>query len=205
MVPETTRREWRKHLGHIEPIYQCECDLYNLAKTLNPGKNKHFKYTLVKLFVDYMLYSIDETNRMIVMSLESGAYSVAESLARTSSEYSSNLIYVIEGDSNLRAKSLLKDFYNKSKINAEKWLEYAESTVNEDEIYAAKVKVAMVNKMMDVDFLHASKWPGSQAKFKAINLEHFYHHTFAPASNSTHSLSEDIYQLFLRERMVVVV
>ncbi|TXR53683.1 DUF5677 domain-containing protein [Reinekea thalattae] len=196
---------WKKHLNHIDPIDACQKQIYGISKKLKPGENEKIKYTIMKLNMDYILYNINEINTNIIYCLRTKSYSTAEILSRSSCEFSANLMYVISGKDNDNAKSLLKDYHRNSKNNVKKWLEYAEENKLKEEVFAAKLKIKIVDiireSMPSIFSGSIPRWPSTQEKFRSIGLESAYHHIFAPASNSTHSLSEDIYQLLYRESL----
>ena len=61
----------------------------------------------------------------------------------------------------------------------------------------------MENLFGDLDPKTVKGWPDACSRFRDAGYEHFYHILFAPASDSIHGFSNDIFNRFLGEALPV--
>jgi hypothetical protein len=144
-----------------------------------------------------LLSAIDEINDSIIANLESQRFSAAEALSRIALEHSINFIYVVGDPTNERAMSLLKQHFFGARERAKKWHSYLQSIKSKEGIEVAKARLHHLNitEEMIPGIQKAKAWPDARRRFQATDFEHFYHDLFTPASDSVHTLGEDIFNL----------
>lgn len=148
---------------------------------------------------------ISDLNRAILQSLKIDCYSAVEALSRTSLENSINLMIFSIDTTSDRPKSMLLNFFGTSKKRARSWLLYAEKSKNIESIKRSREFDQSLDSMRglfgDLDDKKVKGWPNAYERFKDAGYEHFYHILFAPASDSTHGFSNDIFNRFLGEML----
>ncbi|MFM0302680.1 DUF5677 domain-containing protein [Paraburkholderia sediminicola] len=135
----------------------------------------------------------------MVANLEERRFSAAEALARIALEHSINFIYIVDDPSNDRAMSLLKQHFFGARERAKKWHSYLQGIKNIEGIEVAKARLHHLNltEKLVPGVEKAHSWPDARRRFQALEFEHFYHDLFTPASDSVHTLGEDIFNLLL--------
>lgn len=195
--------EHSEHKCHLPALIEIHKKVYEYCAALDISNCKSLKYLILKKQCDYLLQSVAELNQGIILCLESKLYSSVESLSRIAIEHAVNLIYIVEGEEHQRAKSLLKHYVIDTKKRAERWLVY--STKHDDEKATAKaeLKLEYIKEISELNPSLIKKdvkgWPDARARFRETGLESLYHVLFSSASDSVHSLSEDIFNLTIIE------
>jgi hypothetical protein len=144
-----------------------------------------------------LLSAIDEINDSIIVNLESQRFSAAEALSRIALEHSINFIYIVSDPTNDRAMSLLKQHFFGARERAKKWHSYLQNIKSKDGVEIAKARLHHLNitEKMVPGIQKAQAWPDARRRFQATDFEHFYHDLFTPASDSVHTLGEDVFNL----------
>jgi len=100
---------------------------------------------------------------------------------------------------------MLLNFFGTSKKRAKSWLRHAEESKNPESIKRSREFDQSLDFMKglfgDLDDKKVKSWPNAYDRFKEAGYEHFYHILFAPASDSTHGFSNDIFNRFLGEML----
>lgn len=195
--------EHSEHKSHLPTLIGIQKKLYEQCRVLDISNCKNLKYVILKKQCDYLLQSIAEMNQGIILCLENGLYSSVESLSRIAIEHAVNLIYIVEGEEHQRAKSLLKHYVIDTKKRAERWLVYSTKHGDEKAVEKAELKLEYLKEVSDLNPSLVKKnvkgWPDARARFRETGLESLYHVLFSSASDSVHSLSEDIFNLTIIE------
>jgi hypothetical protein len=191
-----------KHAKHIEYTPALKEIHSSVRKIFNEIIENDFysKYSDLKKIEFFVLLSaIDEINDSMIANLEARRFSAAEALARIALEHSINFIYVVSDPTNDRAMSLLRQHFFGARERAKKWHSYLQNIKSKEGIEVAKARLHHLNiteKMIPgIEKAHA--WPDARRRFQATDFEHFYHDLFTPASDSVHTLGEDIFNLLL--------
>lgn len=195
----------KSHLPRLRIFYK---QLRELANRLNISNNPGIKPRIKSISCAHLLSSLEEMNRGILNNLETGLYSVVEALSRVAIEHSVNLIYLVEDPGHTRSVSLLKHHLDGSRKRALRWKEYAENTNMENDVHIAKEKLASIENqylcLSDVLDETIPSWPiNVRERFSLAGLEYSYHVLFSSASDSVHSLSEDIFNLTFVETIAL--
>jgi hypothetical protein len=191
-----------KHAKHFEHTPKLR-NLYDaLSKIFEDIIENDFYSTdsnLKKIEFFVLLSAINEINESMIVDLETRRFSAAEAAARIALEHSINFIYIVSDQTNDRAMSLLKQHFFGARERAKKWHGYLQSVNNTRGIEVARARLHHLNvteKLVPaIEKAHA--WPDARRRFQAVQFEHFYHDLFTPASDSVHTLGEDIFNLLL--------
>ncbi len=144
-------------------------------------------------------FAILELNDCLVTHLEKNHYFAAESLSRIAIEHAVNLMYLLDEDK--RSFSLLNHYFDVSRDKAHKWLQLSKKTNDETGKAMAKAKLDSLllfrEYLLGKDFNGTAKWPNTFERFKAVGLDEMYRTVYAAASDSVHSMSEDIFNFTL--------
>jgi hypothetical protein len=201
-----THFENRNQLSVMEETYNT---LSNICTKLNAGESKHLKFLIKRLHCTYLLYTLSEINKGIIQSLKEDLFTVVECLSRVSIEHSVNLMYILDDEGNERSKSLLKHYLTDSKKKAEKWLFFSEKIDDKESLQCAKDKIHHLNNILKHNPNLVDKdvkgWKNARQRFAELELEHHYHTLFASSSDSIHSLSEDMFNLFWIENLPEII
>ncbi|WP_211616280.1 hypothetical protein [Paraburkholderia haematera] len=73
----------------------------------------------------------------------------------------------------------------------------ARPTIEGVEVAKARLHHLNVTEKLVPGVEKAHPWPDARRRFQALGFEHFYHDLFTPASDSVHTLGEDIFNLLL--------
>jgi len=195
--------EHKRHLPELEKLqYQIDEILHSISLD-GVGTFKFVSKVCCYTTADI----IADLNIGILQSLKIGSYSAAEALSRSSLENSINLILFSKDPTSSRPKSILLNYLKTSKIRAQKWHRYAKESNNVESIerssdFEQSLDV-MKNLFGDLDPKNVKGWPDAYSRFRDAGYEHFYHILFAPASDSIHGFSNDIFNRFLGEKLPV--
>ena len=150
---------------------------------------------------------IADLNIAILESLRIGSYSAVEALSRSSLENSINLIIFSRDLTSSRPRSIILNYLNTSMSRAGKWHRYAMESNNVESIDRSREYEKHLGVMKglfgDLDSKTVKGWPDAYSRFRDAGFEHFYHILFAPASDSIHGFSNDIFNRFLGEKLSV--
>ncbi|HHK5433929.1 TPA: DUF5677 domain-containing protein [Pseudomonas aeruginosa] len=193
--------EHKRHLPALEQLqHKIDGALYSISLD---GKGA-FKFAS-KVCCYTTAGVISDLNRAILNSLKIDCYSAAEALSRTSLENSINLMLFGKDLTSDRPKSMLLNYFGTSKKRARSWRRHAEESKNTESIKRSREFDQSLDFMRglfgDLDESKVKVWPSAYDRFKAAGYEHFYHILFAPASDSTHGFSNDIFNRFLGEML----
>lgn len=195
--------EHKRHLPELEKLqYQIDEVLHGISLD-GAGAFKFVSKVCCYTTADI----IADLNIAIIQSLKIGSYSAAEALSRSSLENSINLILFSQDPTSSRPKSILLNYLKTSKIRAHKWHRYAKESNNIESIERSSDFEQSLDVMKslfgDLDPKTVKGWPDAYSRFRDAGFEHFYHILFAPASDSIHGFSNDIFNRFLGEKLPV--
>ena len=195
--------EHKRHLPELEKLqYQIDEILHGISLD-EAGSFKFISKVCCYTTADI----IADLNIAIIQSLKIGSYSAAEALSRSSLENSINLILFSQDPTTSRPKSILLNYLKTSKVRAHKWHRYAKESNNVESIERASNFEQSLDVMKslfgDLDPKTVKGWPDAYSRFRDAGFEHFYHILFAPASDSIHGFSNDIFNRFLGEKLPV--
>ncbi|SFY08154.1 hypothetical protein SAMN03159390_03704 [Pseudomonas sp. NFACC49-2] len=195
--------EHRRHLPELENLqHQIDKEL----RSISLDGAGEFKFA-TKICCHTTADIISELNIAILQSLRIGSYSAAEALSRSSLENSINLILFSQDPTTSRPKSILLNYLKTSKMRAQKWHRYAKENNNVESIERSinfqQSLDAMKGLFEELDSKTVKGWPDAYSRFRDAGFEHFYHILFAPASDSIHGFSNDIFNRFLGEKLPV--
>ncbi|WP_431227178.1 DUF5677 domain-containing protein [Burkholderia contaminans] len=204
---ENQWRDWvgkhtDKHDAHLQNLTALRENLSSLNNLLDTAINSEFhgiKSHLKRVECLALLTAIDELNDCMLDNIEKRRFSAAEAIARITLEHTVNFLYVIEDSTTERALSLLKQHIFGARERAKKWHSYLKGANREDGVEVAKIRLHHLNECEEMipELAKAKPWPDARRRFQALDLEHFYHDLFTPASDSVHTLAEDIFNLFM--------
>lgn len=193
-----------EHKRHLPALVQMQNKIDEVLHSVSLDEAGAFKF-VSKVCCYTTAGIISDLNRAILQSLKIGSYSAVEALSRTSLENSINLMLFSKDQTSSRPKSILLNFFKTSKIRAKKWHRYARENNNVESIERSsdfdQSLDFLISLFGDLDPKTVKGWPDVYSRFKDAGYEHFYHTLFAPASDSTHSFSNDIFNRFLGERL----
>jgi len=150
---------------------------------------------------------VEDLNRAMLQGLKIGSYSAAETLSRTSLENSINMIFFNKDFTSNTPKSLFLNYFNTAKERARKWNRYAVRSNDAESIERSsdfEQSLNLIRGMFgDLDSKGVKGWPDAYSRFRDTGYEYGYHVLFAPASDSTHSFSNDLFNRFFSEALPV--
>ncbi|SDA63383.1 hypothetical protein SAMN03159443_01903 [Pseudomonas sp. NFACC15-1] len=191
-----------EHKKHLPTLNSCLENIIKGANELQVGRDNPLPFIL-KVETETLLHVVTDLNSSLLLSLSNELYSSVEALSRIALENTINLMYINEDTDTKRGKSLLKSYLTSSWDRAEKWLDFAMLT--KDENSEQRARAFFDNLKFAKDLLPLFRdpkvkgWSDARARFKAVGLESLYHILYAPTCNSVHSFSEDIYNNMLFE------
>jgi len=188
-----------KHYAHLSVLRDIFSSLHQLLHTAIKENFPGTKSALKKIQFFTMLMAIDELNETMIVNLEQKRFSAAEAVARVALEHTVNFLYVIDDTGTQRALSLLNQHFVGARARANKWHGYAQGAGDTEGVKVAKARLQYLNLTEEVvpEVRNAKPWPNVRNIFQTLEIEHFYHDLFTPASDSVHTLAEDICNLFL--------
>ncbi|WP_281559511.1 DUF5677 domain-containing protein [Thalassomonas sp. RHCl1] len=152
---------------------------------------------IVKGIQSYILIrSINELNGSITFSLATKKTAPVETLFRISLEHCINLLYILSDEDNARARSYLKAAITGMESKAAKGNRRA---VKDNDLFD---QLGMKKRLDFVEYLKKENpnlftdkelnWPNAFDRFKAVGCEKIYRTMYATASDSIHTMSEDV-------------
>mgnify|MGYP006951081376 CR=1 FL=1 len=203
---KTFQQFTQAHIDHKKQLVvleECQEQTYKALSLLD--FNKDGKYTLLPKIALYAIGSnINDLNVGILSCLKASCYSSAEALARCSLENAINLILIVNDVTTNRSRSLLIHYLSQTKKRADHWVTYAKNDSDPKGLERAEAfveQVAMMKHMFKQ--LDSSRkvpgWPDARNRFISVGMERLYHILFAPASDSIHGFSEDVFNQTLIE------
>ncbi|WP_374421384.1 DUF5677 domain-containing protein [Chromobacterium sp.] len=184
------------HLEHIAALSKAVNILSSISEGLDV--NDMSRYVIPKVQVDYLLISSVEAINSLRICAEAKHFSSVEALSRISIEMSVNLRLLISGDLRETSKAFARSYLKSKKRSAEKWLKLAEGVDDQESKHNANTVLAYLERWRNlIPWMKEDgkvKWPETvRDKFKAVEEEGMYLTVFASASDSVHSLSEDVF------------
>lgn len=154
---------------------------------------------LDRIVIESILYSNNEIITSLVESLIRNNLSTVDALSRTSIEFSVNIIYVLQAESDLGAREFLDNYLAHHSTKLRKWRDHKISVGSDFELPAGLYDSFLSTKGNFEQLLHLNgrKWPNARTRFKACNLESDYVTIYSTGSDSVHSMGEDTYNYFL--------
>lgn len=191
------RTTYEAHTTQIPILKKLTLQVVKSIKTLSPEVQKLPFF--LKENVDFNLYALADLNESLIKILEHNSLCSVEALSRVATEQAVSLIYVIDGDSDERAKSLISHYIAVSTKNARHWLEFADSHGLDGSVQSAKQKLQHL-LYWEEQFGASQRFKGVEAwpkyvsdRFESIGAMELYHTIFAPSSDSIHGFPEDIF------------
>lgn len=195
-----------EHKRHLPALEQLQYQIDEVLHSVSLDEAGSFKF-VSKVCCYTTADIISDLNLAILKSLKIGSYSAAEALSRSSLENSINLILFSKDPTSSRPKSILLNHLKTSKFRARKWHRYAKESNNVESIarssdFEQSLDI-MANLFGDLDPKIVKGWPDAYSRFRDAGYEHFYHILFAPASDSIHGFSNDIFNRVLGEALPI--
>ncbi|EQA70873.1 DUF5677 domain-containing protein [Leptospira noguchii] len=189
------------HKKDLDTLARISLDLVKMNYSFRGDRKYLFKNGVMEVTSKYILNAICEFNSQIIIALEGSHYSSAEALSRISIEHSVNLRYILNCEKNDRAKSLLKHYLFETKAKAVKWKNDSIRLNRPEAVPHADKKISLFDDYIesnpDIVSDKVAEWPDAKSRFRDIGEEYYYHIVYASASNSVHTLSEDIFNILL--------
>ncbi|MFZ2524742.1 MAG: DUF5677 domain-containing protein [Candidatus Ferrigenium altingense] len=191
------RTTYNAHKTQIPTLQRLTLQTNKVIGTLSPDVQKLPFF--LRQNVDFNLYALADLNESLVKMLEANRTCSVEALARVATEQAVNLIYVIESESDDRAKSVISRHLAKSTENAECWLKFANLHGLDESTQSAKKKLQHLQYwkgLLDENqqLKSIETWPLSTKKrFSIVGLENLYHTIFSASSDAIHGFHEDIF------------
>lgn len=187
------------HIGHIQDLPHLSEAVDSIEKICSDlNLDEATTYLIPKVQLNYIFEAIIETLHSIDMCAKAGHFSTVEALSRIAVEMSANARFLYYGDLRERSKCLVQHYVKSKESSTKKWLEFATHNESTDSIAAAQSVQATINEWkIHIPWINqtsSEKWPNTiRDKFVAIDEEEAYLTVFSSASDSVHSLSEDIF------------
>ncbi len=192
----------QKHKEHDVAISKCLKDTRKVLDDLDFGSSDFLSY-IPKVMLSFTLHSVYQNVDVTLYALKSHAYSTAEALSRVAIEHSVNLIYLLSENTKERGISFIKSYLERTEKASSQWQRLAADQGDEtgEAIASQKAetcrfyqKLFIINPGLE----HIPGWPVKIFDlFKSVGLEGSYRTIYASGSNSVHSLSEDIFNIYL--------
>ncbi|MDG2539839.1 DUF5677 domain-containing protein [Dyella jiangningensis] len=190
--------EHSAHLEGIPALGECRqaiADFVEAAKGhLDPAGRLRFR--LKQAHCTFALQALDEVTRAAQASLASNCFTAAEALSRIILEQAVNFIYILNDEGVGRLRSLIKHYVEDSKRRANNWAKSSAQLADERGVDGAQKKLEyldLIRRQNDGWYKTTPGWPEARRRFAETGYEHQYHLLFASASDSVHSLAEDIF------------
>ncbi len=195
-----------EHKRHLPALEKQQRQIDEILHSVSLDDNGEFVFA-TKICCYTVASIISDLNRGILQCLKIESYSGAETLSRTSLENSINLIIFSKNKTSAKPKSIIVHYLKTSKIRAQKWLRYARENNDTESIKRSSEFSQWLDSLRglfgDLETKEVKGWPDAYSRFKEAGYEHFYHILFAPASDSTHGFSNDIFNRFFGELLPV--
>ncbi|KVL12822.1 DUF5677 domain-containing protein [Burkholderia cepacia] len=191
-----------KHDAHFQNLTALRENLSSLSTLLETAIQSEFSGItshLKRVECFALLTAIDELNDSMLDNIEKQRFSAAEAIARITLEHTVNFLYVLDDPTSERALSLLKQHFFGARERAKKWHGYLKNANRDDGVKVAEIRLKHLKDSEELvpELAKAKPWPDARRRFQALDLEHFYHDLFTPASDSVHTLAEDVFNLFM--------
>ncbi|RII31461.1 MAG: hypothetical protein CXR30_01210 [Geobacter sp.] len=190
--------QFSDHSKHFVDAERCFDGIKKILLSININNNDIFPYIVQRGQLNYLASSITELNKSLIILAKDNLFSSIEALSRVAMEHSVNLFYLLQDENPpIRYKSLMYHYLQDTIAKTKKWHSYAIEHKISDSICLADNKISRLEGEINYHFPngtnHLEKWPNTFDRFKKIGLEEHYRTLFATASDSVHSLSEDLY------------
>jgi hypothetical protein len=154
-----------------------------------------------RIHFGYALQALDEVTIAAQMTLTAGCYSVAEALSRIIFEQAINLMYIAEDQSKSRLTALLKHYITDARRRAKNWEGSSAHLKDELGVIGARKKIEYLDAIRAGNdwYKKAPGWPEARRRFFETGFEHQYHLLFSSASDSVHSLAQDVFNLVVAQ------
>ncbi len=157
-------------------------------------KNKidNLKGVEQKLMVLQYFNVLNELSNQAISSLNIGAFSASEVLARVIIEQAANQFYIAIDDGE-NAQALLKASKKLVHSNGKRWLECLKSKGMTNP--AANERIRMGKELTDLFnrlWPNTPEYPGTRKLFELIGWETHYHAHYVPLCDSIHTFSDDM-------------
>lgn len=193
-----------EHKRHLPTLEQLQDQIDEVLHSISLDGAGAFKF-VSKVCCYTTADIISDLNLAILQSLKISSYSAVEALSRSSLENSINLIIFSKDPTSGKPKSILLNHLNTSKDRARKWHRYAKESNNAESIERSRdfeESLDIIGGLFgDLDPKTVKGWPDARSRFRDAGYEHFYHILFAPASDSIHGFSNDIFNRVLGESL----
>ncbi|WP_027468489.1 DUF5677 domain-containing protein [Deefgea rivuli] len=184
------------HLSQIPPLKIIVEQLDAAISILIP-KMETLPFFL-KANVDFNLYALADLNKSLVEMLESNRSCTVEALSRVASEQAVNLIYVIGGNADERAKSLISSYVTEATKKTLLWLKFSEAHKKNSSVQSARQKLEHLQYWreqfdLSLRFKGVKPWLSAFDRFSAVGAEELYRTVFASSSDAIHGFPDDIF------------
>lgn len=183
---------------HSQHIIKAQKIYDNSKKTKSKLDINILKYNTLIIQTDFYLNTQIELINSIFISFKNNHFTTIETLARISIEMAVNLLLIITSEEDKASNGLLKHYFDYKKNKTKKWMNYSKN------ISDSQLSLKIAQKELEkteayeqyMNFDNHIKWPQHiYEKFEKLGLEETYRTVFASASDSVHTLSEDIFNL----------
>ncbi|MEJ8680044.1 DUF5677 domain-containing protein [Plesiomonas shigelloides] len=186
------------HLEHISKLSEVVDTLSELSRQLDIDAIS--SYLIPKIQIDYLIRSSVEIINSLKICTVSKHFSSVEALSRISLEMSVNLRLLIRDDVRDTSKSLVRSYLKSKESTIKKWLKFSEKENDKEAQACANTILSSIYNLKKiipwVEVHGKDTWPKTiRDKFTLVGEEGMYLTAFASASDSVHSLSEDIFNL----------
>ncbi|MCV6621630.1 MAG: DUF5677 domain-containing protein [Cellvibrionaceae bacterium] len=193
---ESNSKNNHERENDIPIAIKCFNDLEDVSKNLRKEMFPSKLWPAKAIQASVILGAMVELNGSIISSLKSGYYSSVECLFRVTIEHAVNVIYIFENNDIERSRSYLKhaieSLEDKSKKRDRRAVRENDSIdkfgADQRLSFASMLKTANPNLFKEKKL----KWPNAFERFKAVGLEKGYRNLYSTASDSVHSMSEDV-------------
>ncbi|PJZ57455.1 DUF5677 domain-containing protein [Leptospira barantonii] len=193
------RETYLSHGRDFPVLEQIHSDIIRMHNEMRANRKIFLRKGILEPVAIYLINAICEFDTQIINSLKNRHYSSAEAMSRISIEHSVNLQYILNTKTNDRVISLMKHYILGAKTKATKWKNDALRLDLKEAIPHAEGKISLFNNYIDsnphIVSDKVAEWPDAKSRFRDIGQEYHYHIVYASASDSVHTLSEDIFNL----------
>ena len=193
-----------EHVRHLPALEQLQHQIEEVLHSVSLDGAGEFKMA-TKVCCYAVGEIVADLNRAILQSLKIGSYSAAETLSRTSLENSINFILFSKDLTANTTKSIISYYFQRTHKRAESWYLYATNNNQPEGVEGSSglmESIAFLKSLFgDLNTKGVKGWPNVFDRFKNSGYEFLYHQLFAPASDSTHSFSNDIFNRYLMEKL----
>lgn len=185
-----------EHLSDLPNLSEAVNLIANQVQNLN--LDEVTTYLIPKVQLHCVFEASIENLRSIDLSAQAKHFSAVEALSRISIEMSANARVLYSGDLRENARSFVRHYIKTKASSTEKWLKFAkEKNLIESKAVAQSILSNIEIWKDTIPWLNeigTTKWPNNiREKFVEIREEEAYLTAFAGASDSVHTLSEDVF------------